>query len=85
VIAITKRSIVIAGTIRAARQPSREPKFLAVPLATAVINAVLHGTSPSGNGLFRCTELATGYMRAGIGLNHHSNDFLAGVGFAARY
>ena len=24
-------------------------------------------------------------MRAGVGLNHHSNDFLAGVGFAARY
>jgi hypothetical protein len=24
-------------------------------------------------------------MRAGVGLNHNSNDFLAGVGFAARY
>ena len=24
-------------------------------------------------------------MRAGVGLNEHSNDFLAGVGFAARY
>jgi len=24
-------------------------------------------------------------MRAGVGLNHHSNDFLAGVGFAVRY
>jgi Putative MetA-pathway of phenol degradation/AcrB/AcrD/AcrF family len=24
-------------------------------------------------------------MRAGVGLNHHSNNFLAGVGFAARY
>jgi hypothetical protein len=24
-------------------------------------------------------------MRGGVGLNHHSNDLLAGVGFAARY
>jgi len=24
-------------------------------------------------------------MRAGVGLNEHSNDFLAGLGFAARY
>ena len=24
-------------------------------------------------------------MRAGVGLNHASNDFLIGVGFAARY
>jgi hypothetical protein len=24
-------------------------------------------------------------MRAGVGLNHHSNDFLAGIGFAARH
>ena len=35
------------------------------------------------NGLFRHSELQLD-MRAGVGLNHHSNGFLTGVGFAAR-